>query len=274
MNSTQPIQSGQAAVNGTVIEYETAGAGQPIVFVHAGIADRRMWDTQVEPFATQFQVVRYDMRGFGQTPIVAGSYAHYEDLHGLLAHLGIEQAVLVGCSKGGAVALDFALAYPKKVKALVLVAAAIHGLRIEVEPLPQETALDAAEEAGDLALVSEIEVQIWIDGGRAPDQVDPAVRDLVREMNLIALQNEVLELGEEMRLEPAAADRLSEITVPALVLIGDRDIPASMQRYEYLIRHIPHAQKATLTDAAHLPNMEHPDIFNRLVLTFLASLTT
>jgi pimeloyl-ACP methyl ester carboxylesterase len=269
MRATNNIQTGQAPVNGTVIQYETAGAGQPLVFVHAGIADRRMWNGQMGPFAEHFQVVRYDMRGFGQTPVVAGSYAHYEDLHGLLAHLGIEQAIVVGCSKGGAVALDFALAYPKKVKALVLVAAAIHGLRIEAEPLPQEAALDAAEEAGDLALVSEIEVQIWIDGGRAPAEVDPAVRDLVREMNLIALQNDVLGLGEEMRLEPAAAHRLSEITVPTLLLIGDRDIPASIQRYEYLIRHIPHAQTATLSDTAHLPNLEKPAEFNRLVLDFL-----
>jgi len=263
------IHSGQAHINGTVIQYETAGAGQPLVFIHAGIADRRMWNGQMEPFAEHFQVVRYDMRGFGLTPVVAGSYAHYEDLHELLAHLGIEQAIVVGCSKGGAVALDFALAYPEKVKALVLVAAAIHGLRIEVEPLPQEATLDAAEEAGDLALVSEIEVQIWIDGGRAPDEVDPAVRDLVREMNLIALQNDVLGLGEEMRLEPAAAHRLAEITVPTLAIIGDLDIPASFQRYEWLISHIPQAQKAILSGTAHLPSLEKPAEFNQLVLDFL-----
>lgn len=273
MRSPNNIHAGQATVNGTVIHYETVGAGQSLVFIHAGIADRRMWDTQVEPLAERFQVVRYDMRGFGQTPIVAGRYAHYEDLHGLLAHLGIEQAILVGCSKGGAVALDFALAYPEKVKALVLVAAAIHGLRIEADPLPQEAALETAEEAGDLALVSALEVQIWIDGGRKPEQIDPAVRKLVYEMNLIALQNDLLGLGDEERLDPAAATRLAEITVPTLALIGDRDIPASIQRYEYLIRHIPHAQKAILTDAAHLSNMEHPAPFNQLVLTFLSSLT-
>lgn len=259
----------QVNLNGTTFAYEIAGSGPVVVFVHAGIADQRMWATQVEPFAQHFQVVRYDMRGFGQTPIVAGSYAHYQDLRGLLTHLGIEQAIVVGCSKGGAVALDFALAYPEKVKALVLVAAAVHGLRIESDPLPQEAALEAADEAGDLALVSELEVQIWIDGGRAPDQVDPAVRDLVLEMNLIALQNEALRLGEEAKLEPAAANRLAEITVPTLVLIGDLDIPASLQRYEWLISHIPHAQKVILSGVAHLPNMEKPAEFNQLVLDFL-----
>ncbi len=269
MHLPNNIHSGQVPVNGAVIQYETAGVGPPLVFIHAGIADGRMWETQVEPFAEHFQVVRYDLRGFGQTPMVAGSYAHYQDLHGLLAHLGIEQAILVGCSKGGAVALDFALGYPEKVKGLVLVAAAIHGLRVETDPLPQEAALEAADEAGDLALVSELEVQIWIDGGRAPDQVDPAVRDLVLEMNLIALQNDALGLGEEERLEPAAANRLAEIAVPTLVLIGDLDIPASFRRYEYLIRHIPHAQKGILSGVAHLPNMEKPAEFNQLVLDFL-----
>jgi 3-oxoadipate enol-lactonase len=251
------------------LDYETAGEGQPIVFIHAGIADRRMWQTQAEPFSSHFQIVRYDLRGFGQSPVVTGRYAHYQDLADLLDHLGIEQAVLVGCSKGGAVALDFALAYPERVKALVLVAAAVHGLRIESEPLPQEAALEAAEEAGDLPLVSELEVQMWIDGGRKRDQVDPAVRQLVYEMNLIALQNDAAGQGEEEKLEPAAAHRLAEITVPTLLLIGDLDIPASFRRYEWLSSHIPHAEKAVLSGVAHLPNMEKPAEFNRLVLDFL-----
>jgi 3-oxoadipate enol-lactonase len=263
------VISGQAKIENNYLCYETAGEGKALVFIHAGIADRRMWETQVEPFASHFQVVRYDMRGFGQSPVVAGRYAHYQDLRELLDHLEIAQATLVGCSKGGAVALDFALAYPERVKALVLVAAAVHGLRVESMPLRQEAALEAAEEAGDLALVSELEVQIWLDGGRTPNQVDPAVRELVWEMNLIALQNEALGLGEEEKLEPAAAHRLSEITIPTLLLIGDLDIPASFRRYEWLSNHMPHAQKAILSGAAHLPNLEKPAEFNRLVLNFL-----
>jgi pimeloyl-ACP methyl ester carboxylesterase len=150
-----------------------------------------------------------------------------------------------------------------------LVASAVHGLRIESDPLPQEAALEAAEEAGDLALVSELEVQIWLDGGRTPDQIDPAVRQLVYEMNLIALQNDALGLGEEEKLEPPAANRLAEITVPTLLIIGDLDIPASHRRFEWLTNQIPHAQTALLSGVAHLPNMEKPAEFNRLVLDFL-----
>jgi 3-oxoadipate enol-lactonase len=228
-----------------------------------------MWQTQVEPFASDFQVVRYDMRGFGQSPVAAGRYAHYQDLAELLDHLGIEKAILVGCSKGGAVAIDFALAYPERVKALVLVGAAVHGLRFETNPLPQESALEAAEEAGDWPLVSELEVQMWIDGGRKPEQVDPAVRQLVYDMNLIALQNDALGTGEEAKLEPAAAHRLAEIAAPTLLLIGDLDVPASFRRYEWLSHHIPHARRAIISGAAHLPNMEKPAEFNQLVLDFL-----
>lgn len=174
MTITNHTDAGQARLNNRFLDYETAGEGQPLVLIHAGIADRRMWETQVEPFATHFQVVRYDMRGFGQSSVATGRYAHYQDLADLLDHLGIAQAVLVGYSKGGAVAIDFALAYPERVKALVLVASAVHGLQIETNPLPQESALEAAEEAGDLPLVSELEVQVWIDGGRKASQLLPA----------------------------------------------------------------------------------------------------
>src|SRR5215212_377472 len=118
-------QTGTADVNGARQFYEVVGKGKSLVLVHAGIADGRMWDPQVGPFAERYRVVRYDMRGFGGSPAVAGAYSHHEDLRVLLDALCVEEAVLVGCSMGAKTVLDFALAYPERARALVLVGPAV-----------------------------------------------------------------------------------------------------------------------------------------------------
>jgi pimeloyl-ACP methyl ester carboxylesterase len=260
-----------AEVNGTQIRYEILGEGDPLVLVHAGIADGRMWSPQMEAFSDRYRVIRYDQRGFGETPAVAGSFSRHEDLRGLLDHLGIERVSFVGCSMGGGAILDFALEHPERVALVVLVCSAVGGFQPEVEPPREWDELVAADEAGDLERVSELEVRMWVDGPRrGPEEVAPETRDLVREMNLIALQNEASELGEEIELEPSAADRLHEIQAPTLVIAGDLDQPRTIQAADLLARSIPEARKIIMPGTAHLPNLERPEEFNRIVLDFLA----
>jgi pimeloyl-ACP methyl ester carboxylesterase len=91
-------------VNAADLAYDEAGTGQPVVFSHAGIADRWMWDHQLQQLATDHRVIRYDWRGYGDSSDAVGSFAHYRDLLGLLDALDIERAALVGCSMGGAYA--------------------------------------------------------------------------------------------------------------------------------------------------------------------------
>lgn len=259
---------GTAALNHTTFAYETAGAGRPLVFIHAGIADSRMWDGQFSALADSFRVVRYDMRGFGRTPPAEGSYAHHEDLAALLTHLGLGRVSLVGCSMGSKTALDFALQYPERVDRLVLSSPAVGGLAFDGPPPPQAAELEAADEAGDLAWVNELEMQIWVDGPRrTPDQVNQAVRELARQMNAIALANEGI--GDEHPLQPAAAERLSEVRAPVLVLAGDWDTPRTLAAVEQLVATLPDVRKVMMTGAAHLPNMEQPEVYNRHLLAFL-----
>lgn len=266
-------QSGYAASDGARLYYEIAGRGEPLVLVHAGIADGRMWDGQIAAFARRYRVIRYDMRGFGRSAIVEGPYAHHGDLSALLDSLGLERAVLVGCSMGGRTIIDFALEYPERVRALVPVGSALSGFDAGEDPPQQWEELVAAEAAGDLERVSELEVQIWVDGPyRGPERVDPGVRDLVREMNLIALKNEASGLGEERPLEPPAVNRLVEIEVPTLVIVGDLDRPATIEAADLLARRIPLARRAVIAGTAHLPNMERPQEFNRVALGFLEAL--
>lgn len=265
-------KAGFAGVNGTRIYYEVAGTGHPLVLVHAGIADLRMWDGQVRVFAEHYSVVRYDMRGFGRSSMVAGPFSHRRDLYDLLRVLGIERACLVGCSKGGQTIIDLALEHPEMVDALVLVGSGLGGYEFAGAPPRQWDEMSAAYRRGDLARAAELELQIWVDGPqRTPDQVDPAVRDRVREMDLVALATPA-DLGIEQALEPAAVHRLEEIHAPTLVVVGDLDDPNIVAIADRSTAGITGARKVVMSGTAHVPNMERPAEFNRLVLRFLSDL--
>lgn len=265
-------KSGFAAVNGTKTYYEIAGAGFPLVLVHAGICDSRMWDEQFQCFAQHYQVVRYDLRGYGQTAPVDAPYALQDDLHALLNQLGIEQAHLLGCSIGGRVILDFALEHPARVASITLVGSTPSGYQDEVQEVKPADwdEIVAAFARGDFAPANEYDLRTWVDGPqRTPDQVDAILRARVSEMNLIGLHNEALGLGEAQPLDPPAFHRLGEIQAPTLVLVGDLDQPKMVRAVDYMATHIANAHKQITPGTAHLPNMEQPDKFNRIVLAFL-----
>jgi pimeloyl-ACP methyl ester carboxylesterase len=267
-------EGGLAEVNGASLYYDVASNGEPLVFVHAGIADHRMWDGQVEAFAERYRVVRYDMRGYGRSEAPVGApFSHHDDLRGLLDFLFIERAILVGCSIGARTVIDFALAHPERVRVLALVCPTVSGFESDEEPPEEWDELVAADEAGDLERVSELEVRIWVDGPyRRPDNVDPAVRNLVGEMNLIALRNEP-DLGEERPAEPPAVNRLAEIQAPTLVVAGALDRPEVGARAELLGEIIPRTQKIVINGTAHVPSMEKPEEFNRVVMGFLSEVS-
>lgn len=260
-------------INSAHIYYETKGDASPssevVVFLHAGIADRRMWDEQVDAFAQQHRVVRYDLRGFGLTEAPAMAYSHHEDLRALLDQLGIERTALVGCSNGGRVAMNFALAYPERVSALVMVCSSPSGFKFEGESPPLWDEIIKAFDDGDLEHTSELETRLWAVGlYRQPEQVDPKILDLVKDMNLISLQKETA-IGEEQPVTPLAVERLGDIHAPTLIVIGAVDSPVIHEAGKLMEQQIAGARKVVIADTAHLPSMERPDEFNRLVLDFL-----
>jgi 3-oxoadipate enol-lactonase len=277
MSAAQSRQSGMAEVNGVQLYYEVAGTGNPVVFSHAGIADARMWDDQFEAFAARYHVIRYDHRGMGRSAMAPGPFALREDLYGLMRFLGVERAALIGCSMGGSATLDCTLAHPDAVAALVLVDAGMSGRQYTPEEEVEDHALfdpiEAAIERGDLDAANEMEVKIWVDGlRRTPDQVNPTVREKVREMNLTTFKRaEEFKQGQSQPLAPPAAGRLGEVRCLTLVIVGDEDVPPELKTADILTAGISGARKVVIHDAAHLPNMEKPAEFNRLVLDFLAA---
>jgi 3-oxoadipate enol-lactonase len=255
-------------VNG--LHVEEAGEGAPVVLVHAGIADSRMWDPQWEAWAGRYRLVRYDQRGFGRSTIEAGAYSHGADLLAVLDALGLERAILVGSSLGGRIALEVALAQPERVTALVLVDAAIPGVDWSQEVRGCGAAEDAAHEAGDLDAATDLNVRFWVDGpGRTPDAVAPALREQVRTMQRRAFE---LQAGLDDDEEPLVEDlggRLGELRGPALVLVGADDVADFHAIADLLAAAVPGAERATVTGAAHLPSAERPEAFAALVEPFL-----
>ena len=249
---------------------QEAGWGPTVLLVHAGIADRRMWDDQVGPFADAgWTVVRADLPGFGETPPLDRPVALWAALRDLLDHLGVERAVVVGASLGGRAAVDLALAAPGRVRALVLVGSGLAG-----HPF-QEPALfelwdqsEGAIERGDHLEAARVEIDTWVVGmDRAPAAVDLAVRQRVEAMLLAAYAHGEADLEEP---DPPAAGRLGQVAAPALVVVGEHDRPDIHAMAGALTAGIPGAELALLGGTAHLPNMEQPEAFNRVVLEFLA----
>ena len=272
MNDSR-ADTGFAAINNDQIYYEIAGEGQPFVMIHAGVADSRQWNNEFAHFVERFCVLRYDLRGYGKSEPVEGEFSHLQDLSALLDFLQLDPPViLMGCSMGGGLAMDFALTYPSKTKALIMVDSGPTGLELDT-PGPDDLFEEAEEayKAGDLDRVAEIETQIWFDGmGRTPGQVNPAMRQLAHEMNRTALSHDAKGLGKRIPdTEVPAVERLGELSVPVLVVVGDQDIPYMLAAADHMVEKIPSAQKGIIADAAHLPNMDQPDEFQRIVTEFL-----
>lgn len=251
---------------------EVAGEGPAVALVHEGICDSRMWDSQFESYAREFRVLRMDLRGFGRSPLEPGSFSNARDLIEVLEQHELGPAALVGVSLGGRVVLEVALARPELVSALVLVAPGLPGHDWSKDMQAAWGEEEAALEAGDLDEAVEVTLRTWVDGPRRqPEDVDPAVRERVGEMQRRALELQVPvgEDAEEEPLVPDLAERLGEVTAPTLVVVGDEDVPDMHAIVDRLAREIPGAKRASIANTAHVPSMERPREFDELVLGFL-----
>ena len=276
MTAQPHVSSGYAPSGRAQLYFETAGTGEALVFLHAGVSDSRMWDPQFQKFATKFRVIRYDHRGFGETEFPDEPFALRDDLSNLLRHLGVRRAVLVGCSMGGAAAIDFTLEHPEAVAGLVLVGSGVSGLndpaQLSADALKYWSELLTVIEKGDLDRAREMEAKYWIDGpSRASSEVDPVYRGRALQLHRDNFSPENF-ARQEKPLTPPALGRLSEINAPTLVVIGDHDSEDLRKLADRLVAEIAGARLVRM-NAAHLPSLEHPAQFSQLLDEFLAPLT-
>jgi pimeloyl-ACP methyl ester carboxylesterase len=263
-----------------MLSYERSGpsASTSILLVHAGIADRRMWDPIWGTLTATRDVVRVDLRGYGEsTERPEGSWSPRADVLETLDAVGIERAHLVGCSFGAGVCAEIALERPALAASLVLAAPGGALLTERTEQLAAAWELEgAAMEAGDLDAAVDANVTAWVDGPhRGPDVVPADVRDAVRVMQRRAFDltidwpDEVWEADDE--LDPEAPERLAEIGAPTLVLSGALDIDSIRIAADLVAARVRGARLVEWPGVAHVPSMERPDDFAALVLEWVAS---
>lgn len=260
-----PIDSATLAV-------EQSGSGASIVFLHAGIATRRMWDPQWSLLSQSCRTVRFDMRGFGDSSMVPGKFSATEDTIAILDELGIDSAILMGCSYGGATAIHVAVTHPQRVAGLVLVGSGVHGYH-DAEPAPSVfNEMEDAWNTSDYERVLHLEEKAFVVGiNRNREELDSTFLNVCREMNRTKLQWEGVDVEYE---DDASEDAqfLSSIKVPTLVIVGNEDLPLVQRQAEFISMQIPHANLQVMQNTAHLPNLEEPRVFNDIVATWLSSL--
>jgi 3-oxoadipate enol-lactonase len=252
--------------------HDLRGEGPPVVLLHAGVADSRLWEPQLLSFPQSHSVLRVDLPGFGNSPLESNPVSLRGAVREAMDAEGVDRAALVGVSLGGNTALQLTLESPERVSALVLVGAGLPDHEWSKDVLSFFAAEEEALERSDLDAAVDANLRMWLAGPRRDlADIDPDVRDLVGEMQRQVFKQQ---LGHDdvrmVRLEPPESDRLDEVGVPTLVLTGDEDVGDIHSIADRLADGIPGAERATIAGAAHLPNLERPQEFDRIVLDFLA----
>jgi pimeloyl-ACP methyl ester carboxylesterase len=256
-----------APVAGTRLFYEMTGTGPPLVLIHGFTLDSRMWDGQMDALAMRHQVIRYDMRGFGHSALPEEeSYSAAGDLKALLDYVGVDTAAIIGLSLGGGVAVDFALTYPDRTRALILADGVVGGWEWSsgwnervgaVWSAGRESGIEAAKERW-LAL------PLFV-----PAQEQPNVARLLRVMVSDYSGWHWLRQDSQQYLDPPALQRLGSVTAPTLIILGERDAPDFHAIAAAFQRSIPGAESVTIPGVGHMVNMEAIEQFNDIVLRFL-----
>jgi 3-oxoadipate enol-lactonase len=261
------------ALPGARLAYQVSGAGPAVVLVHGFGLDMRMWDAQAEHLAARFRVVRYDCRGFGASgpfdPAVP--YTHAGDLLELLDHLAIDQAVLAGLSFGGRIVMQAALAAPRRVRGLALLDAVLDDV-----PWDPESAAgldEAARQARERGLLAGRAA--WLDHPLfATARRRPAAASALADMVAGYPGQHWTGHDPHRQSEPRLIEVLEQLAGPALVAVGEQDVPCFREMSAVLARRIPAARHHVVAGAGHMITMEQPGAVNDLLTQFLDQLST
>lgn len=267
----EAVDTGRVAVPGSSLYFEAAGAGSPVILLHGGNLDRRMWDAEWGALQATHRVVRYDARGFGRSGPADSAFRAHDDLRVLLDSLQLARVTLVGLSLGGRIAIDFALAHPERVDRLVLAAPGISGGSWADDG--DTTWLHVARRAaavGDTLAVADA----WL--GSA--YIRTALRDSVMARQVRTWVRDqapfwggiVRHQDLEVEAEPPAAGRLSELTMPILLIIGSDDTAFIHDVAAAIAREGREVERIDVPGAGHMVNLEAPEAFRSAVAAFLA----
>ncbi len=244
------------------VYFESGGSGHPIVLIHGFSLDRRMWEPQLAALLEGHRVIRYDLRGHGASTGPTGPFAAYDDLAAVLDALEVDRASLVGLSAGAQVAIDFALTYPDRVDKLVVASPGLSGY-VPRAPFTWFQPVADALASGDVDLAASRWAEtplLTVSDSAVASMVTRIVRDNARIWSY--------QRGDQPPDPPAVA-RLADLTVPMLVIVGERDLPNIHGVVDTLMTCVVTAQRLTIPGARHMVNLSAVEAFNRAVVSFL-----
>jgi len=263
---------GFAEINGTKIYYEGKGEGTPLVLIHGGLSDHRLWDDQFDYFAFHFRAIRYDGKGFGQSDPPKETFFAHRDLNALLDFWQVERAHLLGLSMGGGIAIDFGLEYPNRVKSLILAAPSLGGFPYSKALMQKGFELITLflERGGEEAFRMLFEDPYW--QYTVPPRSREAARNKMKKLARTFFKVLRWDMNLMQPLSPPAIGRLSEINIPTLVIAAGFDHPDNLKVVDRLASDIKKAKKVEIPGVGHMMNLEAPQQFNNIIFEFLANL--
>lgn len=264
----KPVKTGYLVVDKAKIYYEIFGSGEPVVLIHAGVTDSRMWNFQINELSKHFKVIRYDMRGFGKSSLPDSIYYPNIDLLTLLDSCNIEKVNLVGISLGSMQAIDFTINYPNRIKSLI-----ISGPAFPDQPMSQETLNKSIEfnkivkeKGADSAIYTLINDPFW--SQTLPSKVYPKAKNLFQQ--ILYENKKAFTVNWQLRKNTLGLkDRLSEIKCPTLMFKAENEMPSMISNSNTLKEKIEGIKIVEIEKAAHLLNMERPDEFNKAIIEFI-----
>jgi 3-oxoadipate enol-lactonase len=266
------IDTGRVEVPGSSLYYEAAGAGDPVILLHAGYLDRRMWDDQFLLFARSYRVIRYDARGLGRSGPADSPYSSFEDLYALIRALKLSRVTLIGASLGGATSLDLAVTHPEVVDRLILIGPGLSGYAWPPEDLNQRWRVEARAALGRADTVGV--ALAWIHSDYllpASEQAPVAAKLRTLLADNVGFWKGLLRHheGYDTAPSPPSLKRLAAVGAPTLLLLGSRDTHDVRQIVDTLRLRLANARTVVFQGAGHLPSMEQPERFSATVLDFL-----
>jgi pimeloyl-ACP methyl ester carboxylesterase len=262
-------EDGFATVANGHLYYQVAGSGDAVVLIHGNAGDHRHWNNQFEYLASRYRVIRYDVRGYGNSsvPVLGFPYSDYSDLAELLDFLGVDDAHIVGWSMGSGVAFDFAVAFPQRTKSLVSVGPWVNGYSSEsVDHLfAQMGAVAEAVADGGPVAGSNTFADLVLGESIFEDSADEFMRSVGSEYSWWAFANP----SQTIALDPDAASQLGDLAIPVLVITSEHDLPVCREVGDLIDSTVPNSRQVILQDTGHLMHIERPGAFNAALLEFL-----
>jgi 3-oxoadipate enol-lactonase len=249
-----------AVGGGEVWAEDRESDGPPVVLLHPGVGDSRIWEPVLPALTASYRVIRYDARGFGRSPAPTVKFSLLADLITVLDYYGLDRAAMVGCSQGGGSALGLALEQPARVTALVLLCPGVPGYPWPEEPDELDAEYEDALDAGDVDALAGLMQRVWAGAGPTP-----AVMDQLRS----AARAEISSRGMEQQ-DPPVFGRLGEVSVPTSLLVGDADYPPLIQANRQAAARIPGCELAVVPGMDHLPPLREPDLVLRTIRSTLS----